>query len=69
MRSYGFCDQFTDFSVYVVEHSADAYKKTKNQKTLEMVLLPVIIYKESEVTIEDQIRFVFEDEMRRFFCK
>ena len=62
-------DQFTDFSVRAVEHGADAYKKTKNQKTLEMVLLPVIIYKESEVTIEDQILFVFEDVLRRFFRK
>ncbi len=62
-------DQFTDFSIRAVEHGADAYKKTKNKKTLEMVLLPLTIYNDSGVNIEDQVHFVFDDVLKRLFRK
>ena len=35
-----------------------------------MVLLPVTVYDgDSEVTIVDQVHFVFKDVLRRVFCK
>ena len=58
---------FTVFSMLAVEHGADTYKKTRHMKTLEMVLLPVTIFDDSEVNIEDQVQFVFKDVLRRVF--
>jgi hypothetical protein len=58
---------FTDFSIRAVEHGADTYKKTRNKNTLEMVLIPITMFDDSEVNIEDQVRFVFEDVLGEFF--
>ena len=58
---------FTDFSILTVKHGADTYKKTRHMKMLEMVLLPVTMFDDSEVNIEDQVRFVFKDVLRRVF--
>jgi len=55
-------NEFTDFLIHVVKHSIDKYKKRKTGKTLEMMLLPVTLFKDDEeVTIEVQIHFIFED--------
>jgi hypothetical protein len=63
-------DQFTDFSIRAVEHGIDKYKKSKTGKTMEMVLLPVTLFNDDdEVSIEDQVRFIFEDVLRRVFRK
>ena len=53
---------FTDFSIHAVDHGIDKYKKSRTGKTLGMVLLPVTLYDDVlEVTIKDQVRFVFKD--------
>ena len=63
-------DSFTGFSIHAVEHGIEKYKKRRTGKTLEMILLPVTLYDYvSEVMIEDQVRFVFEDILIRIFCK
>ena len=63
-------DQFTDFFIRAVEHGIDKYKKSKTWKTLEMVLLPVTLFDDDdEVSVEDQVRFIFEDVLRRVFGK
>ena len=59
-------DSFTEFWFRAVEHRIDKYKKSRTGKMLEMILLPVTLYDDdSEVTIEDQVCFVFEDVLRR----
>ena len=63
-------DSFIDFLMHTVEHGIIKYKKSRTGKTLEMILLPVTLYDNVlEVTIEDQVRFVFEDFLRRVFHK
>ena len=54
--------------IHIVEHGIDKYKKIKTSKTLEMMLLPVTLFKDDdEVTIEDQVHFIVEDVLKRFF--
>lgn len=63
-------DSFTDFSICTVEHRIDKYEKSRTGKTFEMILLPVTLYDYVlEVTIEDQVHFVFKDILRWVFCK
>lgn len=58
----------TDFSVCNVEHEIDKWKKSKIEKSSEMVLLCVTWYDDDlEVAIEDKVCFVFEDALQRFF--
>jgi hypothetical protein len=35
-----------------VEHGANTYKKTRKKKTLEMVLLPITMFDDSEINME-----------------
>jgi len=61
-------DEFTDFSIHAVKHGIDKYKKNKTGKTPEMVLLPMtMLNDDDEVSIEDQVCFIFEDVLKRFF--
>ena len=61
-------DEFTDFLICAVEHGIEKYRKSKTGKTLEMVLLPVtLLNDDDEVSIEDQVCFIFEDVLKRFF--
>jgi hypothetical protein len=63
-------DEITDFSICAVEHGIDKYKKSKTGKTLEMLLLPVTLFNnDDEVSIEDQVHFIFEDVLKRVSCK
>jgi hypothetical protein len=65
-------NECTDFLIRVVEHGIDKYKQSKTGKALEMMLLllPVTLFKDDdEVTIEDQVRFIFEDVLKRVFGK
>ena len=63
-------DEFMDFLICAVEHGIDKYKKSKTGKTSEMVLLPVtLLNDDDEVSIEDQVHFIFEDVLKRVFCK
>jgi hypothetical protein len=51
------------FFICAVEHGIEKIKRRAElEKTLEMILLPVTLYDDvSEVTIKDQVCFVFED--------
>ena len=63
-------NEFTDFSIRIVKHDIGKYKKSKTSRTLEMMLLPVALFKDDDgVTIEDQVCFIFEDVLKRVFCK
>jgi hypothetical protein len=63
-------NKVTDFSIRIVEHGIDKYKKSKTGKTFEMMLLPVTLFKDDdEVTIEDQVHFIFEDVLKRVFLQ
>jgi hypothetical protein len=63
-------DCLTDFCIHAVKHGIDKYRRSKTGKTFEMVLLPVTLYHNvSEVTIKDQVCFVFGDVLQRIFCK
>jgi len=63
-------NEFSDFLICVVIHGIEKYKKSKTGKTLEMMLLPMTLFKDDdEVTIEDQVCFISEDVLKRFFCK
>lgn len=37
-------DSFTDFSIHAVKHGIDNYKKSKIEKSFEMVMLPLTLY-------------------------
>ena len=50
---------FTNYSIRAVRHGADTYEKTRSKKTFEMVLLPITMFNDSKVNIEDQVPFVF----------
>jgi hypothetical protein len=60
---------FTDFSIQAVEHEADTYKKTRNKKTLETVLLPITMFDDLKENIENQVQLVCKDVLRRVFQK
>ena len=63
-------DSFTDFLIHAVEHGIDKYKKSQTGKPLEMIILPVTLYDNAvDVTIEEQVHFVFEGILRRVFSQ
>lgn len=63
-------DKVLDFSICAVAHGIHKCKKIEMGKTVEMMFLSVTLFTDDDnVSIEDQVYFVFENLFQRVFCK